>query len=167
MRWMTSRAEVADVPFAFAGADASPPVDPNQRNAIVPFSVWRARASDVAWAGFVVGGDVAIEIVGAAIAGARVIAVNIPKFTDGRAYSVAFALRQRYGFAGELVATGDVQRDQLQALARVGFDAFVLPAHADTRVWAEGLRAFSVFYQTSADGVRPTFSLRERAASAS
>ena len=39
------------------------------------------------------------------------IAVNFPKFTDGRGYSIAALLRSRYGFKGELRAIGDVLRD--------------------------------------------------------
>ncbi|KAB2968712.1 DUF934 domain-containing protein [Zoogloea sp.] len=57
-----------------------------------------------------------------------VIALRFPVFTDGRAYSQARLLRQRHGFAGELRAIGDVLPDQLSAMARCGFDAFVLRA---------------------------------------
>lgn len=57
-----------------------------------------------------------------------VIALGFPVFTDGRAYSQARLLRQRYGFQGELRAIGDVLTDQLAAMARCGFDAFLLRA---------------------------------------
>lgn len=57
-----------------------------------------------------------------------VIALRFPVFTDGRAYSQARLLRQRHGFQGELRAVGDVLRDQLAAMARCGFDAFLLRA---------------------------------------
>lgn len=57
-----------------------------------------------------------------------VIALRFPVFTDGRAYSQARLLRQRHGFRGELRAVGDVLRDQLSAMARCGFDAFLLRA---------------------------------------
>jgi uncharacterized protein (DUF934 family) len=52
------------------------------------------------------------------------IALDIPKYTDGRAYSTARVLRERFKYAGELRATGDVLRDQIMFLHRVGFDAF-------------------------------------------
>ena len=56
------------------------------------------------------------------------IAVHFPSFTDGRGYSLARLLRQRYGFSGELRAIGDVLRDQLYFLQQCGFNAFDLRA---------------------------------------
>ena len=79
------------------------------------------------------------------------IAVHFPAFTDGRGYSTARLLRQRYGFAGELRAFGDVLRDQLFELARCGFDSFVLRDDQDAN---DALRAFDDFsetYQAAAD----------------
>ena len=52
------------------------------------------------------------------------IVLDIPKYTDGRSYSTARLLRERYKYRGELRATGDVLRDQIMFLHRVGFDAF-------------------------------------------
>ena len=52
------------------------------------------------------------------------IALTIPKFQDGRAYSMARLLRERHGFKGELRAIGEVLIDQIQPLLRCGFDAF-------------------------------------------
>lgn len=53
-----------------------------------------------------------------------VIAASLPKFADGRAFSVGRLLRERDGFAGELRAIGDFFLDQIPLLKRVGFDAF-------------------------------------------
>lgn len=52
------------------------------------------------------------------------IALVIPKFQDGRPYSMARLLRERHGFKGELRAVGEVLIDQIQPLLRCGFDAF-------------------------------------------
>jgi len=52
------------------------------------------------------------------------IALEFPRFGDGRAYSYARLLRERYGFSGELRAVGSVLRDQYLAMLRCGFDAF-------------------------------------------
>ena len=62
-----------------------------------------------------------------------VIAIDFPQFTDGRGYSHARLLRERYHYAGELRAIGDIQRDQLYYLGQCGFDAFLIPdgRHAD------------------------------------
>src|SRR5580692_11281228 len=88
------------------------------------------------------------------------IALIFPKFKDGRAYSQARLLRERYAFRGELRATGEVLRDQFQFLLRSGFDAFEVKKPADAAVFVEAAARFSVFYQPSADGRLPA--LRRR-----
>lgn len=84
-----------------------------------------------------------------------VVALAFPKFRDGRAYSQARLLRERYGFKGELRATGDVLRDQFLMMARAGFDAFQVEKEADVPVFAKALASYSHFYQPTGDG-RPT-----------
>jgi uncharacterized protein (DUF934 family) len=91
------------------------------------------------------------------------VALVFPKFRDGRAYSQARLLRERYGFRGELRATGDVLRDQFQFLLRAGFDAFEVKKPADARAFAEAAARFSVFYQPSADGRMPALRRRLQA----
>jgi uncharacterized protein (DUF934 family) len=93
------------------------------------------------------------------------IALEFPKFRDGRAYSQARLLRETYGFRGTLRATGDVLRDQFHFLIRAGFDSFEVKKPADARVFAEAASRYSVVYQPSADGRIPA--LRRRAQHAS
>jgi uncharacterized protein (DUF934 family) len=88
------------------------------------------------------------------------VALNFPKFRDGRAYSQARLLREQYGFRGTLRATGDVLRDQFHFLVRAGFDSFEVKKPADARVFAEVLARYSVYYQTSADGPAPALQRR-------
>jgi len=96
------------------------------------------------------------------------IALNFPKFRDGRAYSQARLLRETYGFRGTLRATGDVLRDQFTFLLRAGFDSFEVKKPADARVFAESVARYSVFYQPSADGRIPALRRRvQRAAKSS
>ena len=83
------------------------------------------------------------------------VALQFPKFRDGRAYSQARLLRETYGFGGTLRATGDVLRDQFQFLVRAGFNSFEVKKPADAGVFAEAVRRYSVFYQASADGSVP------------
>lgn len=90
------------------------------------------------------------------------IAVNFPRFADGRGYSTAFLLRQRYGFKGELRAIGDVLRDQLFYLQRVGFNAFAVRTGKDIEDALKALDDFSETYQASSDQPVPLF--RRRAA---
>ena len=95
-----------------------------------------------------------------------VIALNFPKFTNGRAYSSARLLRERYGYRGELRAVGNVLRDQLQLMLRCGFDSFEIPETADVATWLRAFRDFSLAYQPAADARTPVAALRQRPASA-
>ena len=90
----------------------------------------------------------------------ELIALEFPKFTDGRAYSQARLLRERLGFAGELRATGQVLPDQLLFMQRCGFDAFEIAKGAPLEAWKRAMESFSVFYQPAADGREPVNSLR-------
>ena len=89
-----------------------------------------------------------------------VIAVNFPKFTDGRGYSIAALLRSRYGFKGELRAIGDVLRDQLFYMQRVGFNGFAVRADKDIHDAIKALKDFSVTYQGSVDQPVPLYRRR-------
>ena len=80
-----------------------------------------------------------------------------PKFTDGRAYSQAFLLRRRLGFAGELRATGDVLIDQLVHMQRTGFDMAVLKDGVDASAAQRQFDRFTGFYQGSAVQTQPPF----------
>jgi uncharacterized protein (DUF934 family) len=91
-----------------------------------------------------------------------VIAIDFPRFSDGRGYSIARLLRSRYGFRGEMRAVGDVLRDQLFYLKRVGFDAFELRGDQDAAAAVSALQDFSDGYQATADQPLPLF--RRRAA---
>ena len=77
------------------------------------------------------------------------IAVEFPKFTDGRGYSIGRLLRERFGFRGELRAIGDIQRDQLYYLHQVGFDAFAVRDDKDAQEALRSLRDFSDGYQST------------------
>ncbi len=86
-----------------------------------------------------------------------VIAVDFPKFSDGRGYSIAYNLRARLGYSGELRAIGDVLRDQLFYLRRVGFDAFEPRPDRNINDALKGFDDFSEVYQTSFDQKQPLF----------
>jgi len=88
------------------------------------------------------------------------IALEFPKFSDGRAFSQARQLRERYGFTGELRATGQVLRDQLLFMARCGFDAFELAKGEPVAAWQQALAEITVFYQPTGDGRVPAAVLR-------
>ncbi len=88
------------------------------------------------------------------------IVLEFPSFRDGRAYTQARQLRERYSFTGEIRATGDVLRDQFLFMARAGFDAFEVKKATDAEAFAKALREFSVLYQASADTRLPPLRTR-------
>ena len=76
------------------------------------------------------------------------IALAFPKFGDGRAFSTAALLRERYGFTGEIRALGDVLIDQIQMMERCGFDTFEIADGTTERfLRTRGAPAYSKFYQ--------------------
>jgi uncharacterized protein (DUF934 family) len=80
------------------------------------------------------------------------VALVFPTFRDGRAYSQARLLRERYSYRGELRATGQVLRDQFVFMLRAGFDAFDVKKQADAEAFAQTVHRYSVFYQPTGDG---------------
>jgi uncharacterized protein (DUF934 family) len=92
------------------------------------------------------------------------IAVQFPKFTDGRGYSIATLLRTRYGYTGELRAVGDVLRDQLFFMRRAGFDSYALREDLNAEKALAAFTDFSVMYQTSAAQNAPLFRRVQRGA---
>jgi uncharacterized protein (DUF934 family) len=97
------------------------------------------------------------------IARLALIAVDFPKFTDGRGFSTAFLLRSRLAYKGELRAIGDVLADQLFFMRRVGFDAYAVRADKDIRKALQVLAPFTDTYQGSFDNPVPAFRRHQRA----
>ena len=95
--------------------------------------------------------DEVLEL-GLRLDGVRLVVLNFPKFTDGRAYSQARLLRERLGYKGGLRATGAVLRDQLPFLLRCGFDSFESDQQGFGDALARARTLFSVVYQPVGDG---------------
>jgi len=133
---------------------------------IVPLALWQAQRAallsreDI---GVWLASDARPEALAGDVARLPLIAVEFPKFTDGRGYTIAYRLRARYGYRGELRAFGDVLRDQLFYMQRVGFDAFALRTDCDPHDAVQGLCDFSDSYQQSWD-VPPLFRRVQRQA---
>jgi uncharacterized protein (DUF934 family) len=138
---------------------------PEDAPVIVPLALWLAERRAL-----LVRGEVGVLLAPdddpaaiAADAGALpIIAVDFPQFTDGRGYSTARLLRERYRYEGELRAVGDVLRDQLYALAECGFDAFAIRADRSAADALAGLNDFTGLYAATARNPQPWF--RRRAA---
>lgn len=132
---------------------------------IVPLKVWLLqrnvleKRTDI---GVWFSSDEQAKDLGGDIARFSLLAVDFPKFSDGRGYSIAYNLRSRFGFSGELRAIGDVLRDQLFYMQRVGFNAFAVRADKNIHDAIKGLTDFSEKYQTSWDEKNPLFRRAER-----
>ncbi len=134
---------------------------------IVPLKVWQAQRDVLrsrAALGVWLASDERAEDLQSDIASFAVIAVDFPKFADGRGYSIAYHLRTRFGYRGELRAIGDVLRDQMFYMQRVGFDVFAARTDKDTREALKGLADFSLAYQASSDQRLPLFRRVQRGA---
>jgi uncharacterized protein (DUF934 family) len=83
-----------------------------------------------------------------------VVALDFPVFKDGRAYSSARLLRERYGYTGELRAVGDVGLEQLHFMQRAGFDAFEIESDDPERDWQTAQADLNLWYQPTGDGRR-------------
>jgi len=120
---------------------------------IVPFATWLASRAELASRA-----DVGVwlaptddpALLACDVDTLPVIAVDFPRFADGRGYSIARLLRDRYAYRGELRAVGDIARDQLYFLHQAGFDAFVLRDDKDAHDALASLRDFTDGYQATA-----------------
>lgn len=166
MRNLIKRGEVVTDDYLLLREAASLAELPEGTPVIVPLALWLdARAALIAR------GDAGVWLAPAddpaAIASdlkyLPVIAIDFPSFTDGRGYSTARLLRERFGYLGELRAVGDVARDQLFYLREVGFDAFDISDDRDLVEALFGLHDFGDGYQNTA--VRTPW-FRRRAAAA-
>ena len=101
------------------------------------------------------------ELAGIAAAGTlqgvERVELNFPKFTDGRAFSQAVLLRRRFGFAGDIRATGEVLIDQLVHMHRSGFSSAVLAPGVDAAAAARQFARYAAFYQGDVHEPRPLF----------
>ena len=96
------------------------------------------------------------------LAAAARVEINFPKFGDGRGYSIARLLRERYGYKGELRAVGEVARDLLLYMESCGFDAFLLREGEDPVEALTGFDDLSDAYQASVARPIPLFRRREK-----
>ena len=132
---------------------------------MVPLALWQAQREALAaraQLGVWIAADERPEVLKGELDRFAVVAVDFPQFTDGRGYSIAYNLRMRLGYTGELRAIGDVLRDQLFQMHRCGFDAFATRQDRSIHDALKGLTDFSEVYQASVDEKAPLFRRLER-----
>ncbi len=100
------------------------------------------------------------EVLGDDVSRLSLVALEFPKFRDGRAFSWARILRTRMGFTGEIRAVGDFLFDQVNYQHRVGFDAWEVPDHFTVEMFQQALTEMTDVYQPSADGKKTIRELR-------
>jgi uncharacterized protein (DUF934 family) len=126
---------------------------------IVSLQVWQTRHNELLARGAPLGvrleSDESAESLAEDLPKLDLVAINFPGFGDGRGFSTARILRERYGFSGEIRAAGYVIRDQVTFLKRCGFDAFEFSDQASIAPWEKIEREINVLYQPTGDN-KPT-----------
>ncbi len=148
-----------DTPILEAGYSGELP----QHAAIVPLDFWntnkealKARSDIGIWLDSHDEPEALVDD----LATIAVIAINFPKFADGRGYSYARLLRERFGYEGEIRAIGDVLQDQLFYMKRCGFNAFAVREDKNIEQALASLGDFSNSYQAACDNPSPLFRRR-------
>jgi uncharacterized protein (DUF934 family) len=132
---------------------------PEDGGVIVHLAAWQADRERLLRRGTPVGvrlqSDQAPDLIADDLPRLAVVALEFPAFRDGRAYSYARMLRERYRYTGEVRAVGDVLMEQIHFMLRTGFDAFEIEAEDPLGDFRAAVEDFSVWYQPTGDG-RPT-----------
>ena len=164
MQRLIKNGEVVNDSWHLLDKDATLDGLPNSDSIIVPLALWlehshalKARDGGL---GVWLDSDEEVESIAGDLDQFQVIALNFPVFSDGRNYSNARLLRDRYQYQGEVRAIGDVLRDQLFFMQRCGFDAFALRADRNAEEALESLKDFSNCYQAATDQPLPLFRRR-------
>ena len=134
-----------------------------QQPLIVSHALWQTHSDQLSQhssLGLWLSNDQALEVIANDIQHFSVIAIDFPIFMDGRAFSLARLLRERYSYNGELRATGALIRDQLSYLKRCGFNSFDLDDSIDINEALKSLNDFTEFYQSACDQDQPLFRRR-------
>lgn len=111
----------------------------------------QAIANGISPLGVEMSGDELVEDLAPHLDKLDAVFVHFKSFANGTGFSTAHMLRERYGFKGEIRATGHVIRDQFAYLIRCGVNAVEARTDADAEAWAESLSRFSVVYQPGLD----------------
>jgi uncharacterized protein (DUF934 family) len=159
--------KLVDDQWIVVQADGVAPA-PTGAPSLIPLSIWLERRSELVAEKSATGRPLGVwlsptdepSLLAEDLASLDLIAVYFPKFADGRGYSTASLLRQRYGYTGELRAFGDVGRDQIFYLARVGFNSFLISEGRDAVAALSAFDDFPEVYQSATDQPLPLFRRR-------
>ena len=150
----------AEDPFTYAADDqAVPPGD-----VIISLTRFQAEGEALLGEGRAVGvrleSHEEVEALAYDLPQLAVVALAFPKFGDGRAFSYARLLRERFGYGGEIRAVGDVSRELAGQMVRCGFDAFEPADGSTVEDWRKASQRFRHVYQRASDGRRAAYAER-------
>jgi len=157
MRVIKDRAVIDDDWLLIRDIEDSSPIP--EGDVILPFTFWQANRGQLLktkkkhaiW----IDGSIETESLLDDIEFFSVIALDFPVFKDGRSYSHARLLRERYNYQGELRAVGDVLQDQLFFMERCGINSFQIREDKNIEQALNGFKIFSDRYQAAADDATP------------
>ena len=147
------RGEIAADPFARVHGDDALP---DETGVIVDLARWQREKGDLIGRAGGVGVELAAgespDEIAEDLDHLAVIALEFPAFNDGRAFSSARLLRERYHYQGEIRAVGDVLLEQLHFMSRVGFDSFQIDSDDPSQDWKTAQSDMQLWYQPTEDG---------------
>ena len=156
--------DLANAPFVTLGDEDAPPP---YGGVIVSLARFRAEGEALGGerpVGVRLAAEEPVEAIAPDLPRLALVALEFPKFRDGRALTSAALLRERFGYAGEIRAVGDVLREQAHFMVRCGFDAFEPADGSSAEAFARSAFRYHHVYQAAADDRPPAFV--ERAATA-
>ena len=153
--------KLADDPWLVVGDEAELPAG---EPVVVSLSRWQAERDELATREGALGirlrSDESPTQIADDLGRFGLVELEFPGFKDGRAYSYARLLRERYSYLGELRAVGDVLLEQLQFMHRCGFNAFEIDSENALDEWVTASSEISVGYQPTGDGQATVMELR-------
>jgi len=160
LRWRKDAAVAGDDPFTAVADDQTIP----RGDVIISLGRFQSEGErllgECRQIGVRVASHEAVETLADDLPRLAVVALEFPKFRDGRAFSAALILRERLDYGAEVRAVGDVLLEQAKFMVRCGFDAFE-PADGSTAAqWTAAAHRFRHVYQRAADARTPAFAER-------
>ncbi|MBJ7551995.1 DUF934 domain-containing protein [Marinomonas ostreistagni] len=120
-------------------------------------STWLEHSASGRSQGVLIQKEEELELIAPHLANITMIALTFKDFKDGRAYSLAYLLRTRFHFKGDLRAVGDVMRDQLSLMRQCGFTSFAIKEGKEPFDALKGIKGLSVTYSGSVSNPAPLF----------
>ena len=157
IRWTGQRAELVEDPYTWVPAENHMP----RGDVIISLQRFQSEGQRLLGEGRKVGVRIEpnehVEELQADLPSISVVALALPKFVHGQAYSSARILRERFGYQGEVRVVGDVLREQARFMVRCGIDAFEVADGSSAQEWTHVIGRYRHVYQRAADGREPAF----------